>query len=318
MCGILPRHYALILYSKCMRHTPESTVALVMNKEGLLTMRRPDEDENYIDLPGGEIGLYEQPHQAITRQLKDDLGLTVRTWKEEGHIDVRSPHGLATVHIVRAAVDEDDLHCIESSTAYRDIHRLDPIHLRYGQRTGQYELSPNLTRLMTLMTNGEVQRAADPIAVALITNEYGEILVGQRRDEGHHLQEFELPGGRIKNPKRPDLTVEERVRKETGVYAQIQERCTTLFFEDDGETREAQLWNAELTSGRGPSAKEPAVHGGFGYRSLNELKRKGVHLSPLLHEFADMAIRNALELKIGERGQRIWHKSTASGITEVS
>lgn len=318
MWGILPRHHVPILYSKCMRHTPESTVALVMNKEGLLTMRRPGEDENYIDLPGGNIGVYEKPHQAITRQLKDDLGLTVRTWKEEGHIDVRSPHGLATVHIVRAAVDEDDLHCIESSTAYHDIRRLDPIHLRYGQRTGQYELSPNLTRLMTLMTNGEVQRAADPIAVALITNEDGKILVGQRRDEGHDLQEFELPGGRIKNLKRPDLTVEERIWKETDSYARTLGRPATLFFEDDGETREAQLWNAELTSGPGPSAKEPAVHGDFGYRSLNELQIKGVHLSPLLHEFVDMAVRHALKLKTGEQGQRIWYKSTASGITEVS
>lgn len=297
-----------------MRYTPESTVALMMSKEGLLTMRRPDDNENYIDLPSGDIGLYERPDEAITRQLGEDLGLTVRTSKVERHIDVRSAHGSATVHIVRAAVDEDDLHCIENSTAYRDIRRLDPAHLRYGQRTGQYELSPNLARVMTLMTNGEVRREAGPIAVALVTNEQGEILVGQRCDPGHDLQEFELPGGRIKDIKRPDYTVEERVLRETGSYARTLERSTTLFFEDDGEIREAQLWSTELLSGPDISAKEPSVHGSIAYRSLDELQSEGTHLSPLLREFVDMAVRNTLELKTSKQGQRIWRKPAVSGI----
>lgn len=295
-------------------YTPESTVALVMHKEGLLTMRRLGDDENYIDLPGGDIGLYERPDEAIARQLGEDLGLTVRSSKVERHIDVRSSHGLATVHIVRAAVDQDDLRSIESSAAYRDIRRLDPMHLRYGQRTGRYELSPNLTRVMTLMTNGEVQREADPIAVALITNEHGEILVGQRCDEGHDLQEFELPGGRIKNLQRPDLTVEERVWRETDAYARTLERSATLFFEDDGKTREAQLWSAELLSGPDISAKEPSVHGNIAYRSLDELRSEDVHLSPLLREFVDMAVRNTLELKTSKQGQRTWRKPAVSGI----
>lgn len=296
-----------------MRHTPELAVALMMTPEGLLTMRRPGDDEKYIDLPTGQIEVYEKPHQAVARQLKDDLGLTVRTWKDEGHIDIRSPQGLATVHIVRAAVDGDDRHCIESSSAYCGIRRLDQIDLTRLQRAEEYELSPTLTQVMTLMTNGEVQRAAAPVAVALITNEDREILVGKRHNKGRDLQELELLGGRIKNHRRPDLTVEERVRLETGVHAPTQERCMTLFFEDDGVTREAQLWNAHLTSGD-ISPENSDVHEDFEYHSRDEIKRRRAQLSPLLRELVDTAILSTLELKIEGPGQRIWRTPAVSGI----
>ena len=153
-----------------------------------------------------------------------------------------------------------------------------------------------------------------PIAVALITNELGEIFVGQRCDAGHDRREFELPGGRIEPREQPEHTIEREVWEETNSRVRILGRVGCLKFEDDGETREAELWNAEFLWGPDPYAREPEVHGSVGWRSLGELQGNDVHLSLVLRQVMDRMLAETLKPARSSNGQCTWHELPVSGI----
>lgn len=146
-----------------------------------------------------------------------------------------------------------------------------------------------------------------PIAVALITNESGEIFVGQRCDEGHDLQEIELLGGKIETCEQPDHTIEREVWEEANSRVRTLGLVTCLEFDDDGEMRRAEVWNAEFLSGPELYAREPNVHRSVGYRSLDELQGNDIHLSPVLRTVRDMILSRTLERTTSISGQQTWH-----------
>lgn len=147
-----------------MKYTPESAVALVTSGgDEFLTIRRLGRDQP-LELPSVTLQPPESSSQAVTRHLKEVFDLEVTSSQQIGRMDMRLSRALATVYIVRAAVDEDDLRYL-TNTDYPDMRSLSLTELRYGQRTGQYDLSPMLSRVKTIMDNGEiVLREEDPIA----------------------------------------------------------------------------------------------------------------------------------------------------------
>lgn len=147
-----------------MKYTPESAVALVTSGgDEFLTMRRLGYDEP-LELPSTTLQPPESSSQAIVRHLKEDFDLEVASSQQIGRMDVRLSRALATVYIVRAAVDEEDLRYIKSID-YPDMRSLSLTQLRYGQRTGQYNLSPLLSRVKTIMDNGEIRLQEEAVAI---------------------------------------------------------------------------------------------------------------------------------------------------------
>lgn len=145
-----------------------------------------------------------------------------------------------------------------------------------------------------------------PIAVALITNELGEIFVGQRCDADHAQQEIELLGGKIEAREQPDHTIEREVWEEANSRVRTLGLVTRLEFDDDGEMRKAEVWNAEFLVGQELYAKEPGVHGSVGYISIDELQRCD-NLSPVLRTVRDMILSRTLERTTSISGQQTWH-----------
>lgn len=146
-----------------MKYTPELAVALVTSGgDEFLTMRRNRNAP--LELPGATLEPPEDSCSAIARQLKEDFDLEVESSQEVKCIDARLSQRLATVYIVRAVVDKDDLRYIESAD-YDDLRSLSLTELRYGQRTGQYNLSPLLSRVKTIMDNDGIRlREEEPVA----------------------------------------------------------------------------------------------------------------------------------------------------------
>lgn len=145
-----------------MKYTLESAVAIVTRDDKLLTMHRLDHDK-HVELPGGKIRPDETPDQAIVRELKEELGVTARSLGEVALIDVALPERRATVHVMRTVIDEGNPRCLEDAV-HCDVDYRYPRQLRYEQRNGLYTFSPVLSRVMTLITNGEVRLEEEPIA----------------------------------------------------------------------------------------------------------------------------------------------------------
>lgn len=153
-----------------------------------------------------------------------------------------------------------------------------------------------------------------PIAVALITNEQDEILVGRRCDSEHE-GELELLGGRQEDGENIEHTAQREIFEETGSHVRTLGLVATLHFEDDGEMREAQIWNAELLGGPELYPKEPAVHDQIEYYSLEQLAQlEARHTSHVLRALLAMMLGETLQLTVSYNSQRTWHKRAASGI----
>jgi ADP-ribose pyrophosphatase YjhB (NUDIX family) len=60
-----------------------AVIALIINKEGqvLFTRRKYEPAAGKLDLPGGFVNLGETPENAVKRELKEELNLTVKTCK---------------------------------------------------------------------------------------------------------------------------------------------------------------------------------------------------------------------------------------------
>lgn len=153
-----------------------------------------------------------------------------------------------------------------------------------------------------------------PIAVALITNEQDEILVGRRCDP-EHIGELELLGGRQEAGENIEHTAQREIFEETGSHVRTLGLVATLHFDDDGEMREAQVWNAELLEGPELYPKEPAVHDRIEYYSLEQLDQlEAKHKSRVLTVLVTMMLGESLQLSISYNSQRTWHKPPVSGI----
>jgi len=135
----------------------ELAAGFITKDDGILTAYR--RDHLHYELPGGKIELHETPEEAMIREMREELGIEVRSLGEVACFDVRLPRRLATVHVVQAEIVEGVPRAREADVHNEVRYQTLPM-LRSYEQIG--ELSPGLTRIAKLLVDGEL-RIADPV-----------------------------------------------------------------------------------------------------------------------------------------------------------
>jgi 8-oxo-dGTP diphosphatase len=73
--------------------------------------------------------------------------------------------------------------------------------------------------------------------VAAIIQRHGRILIGQRKDLGHHPLKWEFPGGKVEPGETPDAALIRELREELGIHARIDRELMRYEYQYPGRSR---------------------------------------------------------------------------------
>jgi 8-oxo-dGTP diphosphatase len=73
--------------------------------------------------------------------------------------------------------------------------------------------------------------------VAAIIQRDGRILIGQRKNLGHHPLKWEFPGGKVEPGETPDAALIRELREELGIHARIDRELTRYEYQYPGRSR---------------------------------------------------------------------------------
>jgi 8-oxo-dGTP diphosphatase len=73
--------------------------------------------------------------------------------------------------------------------------------------------------------------------VAAIIQRAGRILIGQRKDLGHHPLKWEFPGGKVEPGETPDAALVRELQEELGIHARIDRELMRYEYQYPGRSR---------------------------------------------------------------------------------
>lgn len=73
--------------------------------------------------------------------------------------------------------------------------------------------------------------------VAAIIQRHGRILIGQRKDLGHHPLKWEFPGGKVEPGETPDAALIRELQEELGIHARIDRELMRYEYQYPGRSR---------------------------------------------------------------------------------
>jgi len=73
--------------------------------------------------------------------------------------------------------------------------------------------------------------------VAAIIQRAGRILIGQRKDLGHHPLKWEFPGGKVEPGETPEAALIRELQEELGIHARIDRELTRYEYQYPGRSR---------------------------------------------------------------------------------
>ena len=73
--------------------------------------------------------------------------------------------------------------------------------------------------------------------VAAVIERAGRILIGQRRNAGHHPLKWEFPGGKVETGETPEEAVTRELQEELGIAARIDRELMRYEFQYPGRSR---------------------------------------------------------------------------------
>ena len=73
--------------------------------------------------------------------------------------------------------------------------------------------------------------------VAAIIQRNGRILIGQRKDLGHHPLKWEFPGGKVEPGEAPDAALIRELQEELGIQARIDRELMRYEYQYPGRSR---------------------------------------------------------------------------------
>jgi 8-oxo-dGTP diphosphatase len=73
--------------------------------------------------------------------------------------------------------------------------------------------------------------------VAAIIQRHGRILIGQRKDLGHHPLKWEFPGGKVEPDETPDAALIRELQEELGIHARIDRELMRYEYQYPGRSR---------------------------------------------------------------------------------
>ena len=73
--------------------------------------------------------------------------------------------------------------------------------------------------------------------VAAIIQRDGRILIGQRKDLGHHPLKWEFPGGKVEPGETPDAALIRELQEELGIHARIDRELMRYEYQYPGRSR---------------------------------------------------------------------------------
>jgi 8-oxo-dGTP diphosphatase len=73
--------------------------------------------------------------------------------------------------------------------------------------------------------------------VAAIIQREGRILIGQRKDLGHHPLKWEFPGGKVEPGEAPDAALVRELQEELGIQARIDRELMRYEYQYPGRSR---------------------------------------------------------------------------------
>ena len=73
--------------------------------------------------------------------------------------------------------------------------------------------------------------------VAAIIQRDGRVLIGQRKDLGHHPLKWEFPGGKVEPGETPEAALIRELQEELGVHARIDRELMRYEYQYPGRSR---------------------------------------------------------------------------------
>ena len=73
--------------------------------------------------------------------------------------------------------------------------------------------------------------------VAAIIQRDGRILIGQRKDLGHHPLKWEFPGGKVEPGETPEAALIRELQEELGIHARIDRELMRYEYQYPGRSR---------------------------------------------------------------------------------
>lgn len=73
--------------------------------------------------------------------------------------------------------------------------------------------------------------------VAAIIERDGQILIGQRKNEGHHPLKWEFPGGKVEPGEAPETAVIRELQEELGIQARVDRELMRYEYQYPGRAR---------------------------------------------------------------------------------
>jgi 8-oxo-dGTP diphosphatase len=73
--------------------------------------------------------------------------------------------------------------------------------------------------------------------VAAIIQRAGRILIGQRKDLGHHPLKWEFPGGKVEPGETPEAALIRELQEELGIHARIDRELMRYEYQYPGRSR---------------------------------------------------------------------------------
>ena len=73
--------------------------------------------------------------------------------------------------------------------------------------------------------------------VAGVIEREGCILIGQRKNLGHHARKWEFPGGKVEPGEAPEAALIRELKEELGIYARIERELMRYEYEYAGRSR---------------------------------------------------------------------------------
>ena len=73
--------------------------------------------------------------------------------------------------------------------------------------------------------------------VAAIIQRHGRILIGQRKDLGHHPLKWEFPGGKVEPGETPHAALIRELQEEVGIHARIDRELMRYEYQYPGRSR---------------------------------------------------------------------------------